>query len=105
MKYLLYLLLLCSPIFVEAQDIYSGDPRDPRAWSELAVGATPARTSSISSVYLDKVEAGDPTYIESVYVFHHASEVSFPVNIADLVSGIYFFRFIQAQRAVKLVVQ
>ncbi|HSF90086.1 MAG TPA: T9SS type A sorting domain-containing protein, partial [Saprospiraceae bacterium] len=34
-----------------------------------------------------------------------SSELIFPVNITDLVPGLYFLRFAQTQRIVKLVVQ
>jgi hypothetical protein len=66
-----------DPGLTTTRFIYPGDPRDPNAWSELAIGATPARTSSISSVYLDQLEAGEQITVECVYIFHQDTSLSY----------------------------
>ncbi|HSF88621.1 MAG TPA: hypothetical protein VLA46_04340, partial [Saprospiraceae bacterium] len=77
-----------DPGLTTTRFIYPGDPRDPGAWSELAIGATPARTSSISSVFLDKLEAGDQTLIECVYVFHQDTTLSYQQQIGAMYANV-----------------
>ena len=65
-----------DPGLTTTRFIYPGDPRNPGAWSELAINAAPAKTSSISSVYLDHLNAGEQTTVECVYIFHQDTSLS-----------------------------
>ena len=57
--------------------IFPGDPRDADAWSELSVAGNTDRTQTISSVFLEKLQPGDQTTVECVYMFHQDTTLSY----------------------------